>query len=82
MSGEQTWWLGLLVFGVAAMGAWWPICFGVLYNHPLDTFVTLPLIEERMMRRPERAALFQEYQARTSLIVPLPRRVVATRKND
>lgn len=76
--GEQTWWIGLLLFGVAACeswasrAAWWPICFGVLFNHPLDTFVTLELIEERMMRRKERVEAFKEYQRRTSLIVPLP----------
>jgi len=80
--GEQTWWVGLLLFSVAATGTWWPSCIGVLYNHPLDTFVTLPLIEERMMRRPERAALFKRYQECTSLILPLPWRRQDTAKSD
>ena len=80
--GEQTWWMGLLLFGVAAsaksnggllsLATWWPIAFGVLFNHPLDTFVTLPLIEHRMLRRPERVKVYKEYQARTSLLFPLP----------
>ena len=35
--------------------SWWPICAGVLFNHPIDTLATLPLIEQRMLRRKERA---------------------------
>jgi hypothetical protein len=30
---------------VSRRAAWWPIALGVAINHPLDTFVTLPLIE-------------------------------------
>ena len=52
--------------------ALWPICFGVLFNHTLDTFVTLGLIEERMLRRPERRAAYTAYQKRTSLLIPMP----------
>jgi len=55
-----------------SLATWWPIAFGVLFNHPLDTFVTLPLIEHRMLRRPERVKVYKEYQARTSLLFPLP----------
>lgn len=69
--GEQTWWVGLLLFGLAAGGPWW-IAGGVLFNHPLDTFVTLGLIEERMLRREERRAAFQAYQKRTSYFIPMP----------
>ena len=29
---------------------WW-LWLGVLFNHPIDTFATLPLIEARMLRR-------------------------------
>ena len=87
--GEQTWWVGLLTFGVAAAGgarafasdpARWLVCFGVLFNHPLDTLVTLPLIEERMLRRPERAAAYRAYQRRVALLVPWPRRVLGTKE--
>jgi len=70
--GEQTWWCGVLCLGIAAGAPLWPICFGVCFNHPLDTFVTLGLIEERMLRRPERRAQFKAYQRRTSLLVPMP----------
>jgi len=70
--GEQTWWVGLLLFGISAKAAVWPICFGVLFNHPLDTFVTLDLIETRMLRRPERVQAFKEYCRKTSKLVPLP----------
>ena len=50
----------------------------ILSNHRLtrgltqiDTFATLPLIEDRMLRRPERAELYRAYQCRTSLLIPL-----------
>lgn len=70
--GEQMWWVGLAFFGVSATsGAWWPF-LGVLYNHPIDIFATLPLIEERMLKREERRELYKAYQARTSLVFPLP----------
>eukprot|EP01051_Picozoa_sp_SAG22_P016839 SAG22_NODE_2471_length_2534_cov_1.657495_1_plen_364_part_00 len=75
--GEQLWWVGLLLLGVAAnpsVTALWPIGFGVLFNHSLDIFATLPLIEGRMLRKAERAGPFREYQHRTSLLVPMPRR--------
>jgi steroid 5-alpha reductase family enzyme len=72
--GEQLWWFGLLLLGVAAKSEWWPICLGVLLNHSLDTLVTLPLIEGRMLRKPEREAAFREYCRKTSLLVPMPRR--------
>ena len=72
--GEQMWWAGLLVLGVAGARTWrqglWPGALGVLYNHPLDTLVTLPLIEARMARRPERREAFRAYQARTGLLLP------------
>jgi protein-S-isoprenylcysteine O-methyltransferase Ste14 len=70
--GEQTWWIGLLLFGVAAKSAFWPICFGVCFNHPIDSFATLQLIEERMVSRPERVKAWEEYCKRTSMLVPLP----------
>merc|ERR1719498_1972670 len=63
--GEQTWWVGLLLLGLAAGGPWW-IAAGVLFNHPLDTFVTLGLIEERMLRKEERREAFKAYQRCTS----------------
>ena len=72
--GEQAWWCGILCLGVAAGAGFWPICFGVLFNHPLDGLVTLQLIEQRMLRRPERNEQFRAYQRRTSLLVPMPPR--------
>lgn len=70
--GEQLWWIGLALFGVSATGgAVWPL-LGVLYNHPIDILATLPLIEERMLKRPERHHLYKAYQARTSLVVLWP----------
>ena len=74
------WWVGVLCFAVAAAGGAaafasagahaWAVGFGVAFNHPVDTLATLPLIEGRMLRRPERAALYKAYQQRTSLLVP------------
>jgi len=78
--GEQMWWVGLLYFAVAAAGGLgnflcggvhvWAVAFGVGFNHPIDTYATLPLIEERMLRRPERAERYLMYQRRTPLVVP------------
>jgi len=68
--GEQTWWIGLLLFSVAADGMWWPACFGVLFNHTMDTFVTLHLIEDRMLRRKERVNQFRRYQRQVSICFP------------
>ena len=48
----------------------WAVACGVAFNHPVDTLVTLPLIEGRMLRRPDRAALYKAYQKRTPQIVP------------
>ena len=65
-----------------AVASWWPICFGVLFNHSLDTLATLPLIEGRMLRKAERAEAFREYQRRTSLLIPLPPRAGVRKKAD
>eukprot|EP01051_Picozoa_sp_SAG22_P016840 SAG22_NODE_2471_length_2534_cov_1.657495_2_plen_93_part_00 len=49
------WWVGLLLLGVAAnpsVTALWPICFGVLLNHSLDIFATLPLIKRAIFTSP------------------------------
>ena len=67
-------WVGLALFGVAAArggGGDWRraaavACAGVAYNHPLDTLVTLPLIEQRMLAKPARAALYRDYMVRTT----------------
>jgi steroid 5-alpha reductase family enzyme len=78
--GEQLWWIGILSSAVAAAGGWsgfvaggphcWAVAFGVCFNHPIDTLATLPLIEARMLRRPERATLYRAYQRRTPLLAP------------
>ena len=87
--GEQTWWVGLLAFGVAAAGgprsfaadpALWSVAFGVVFNHTLDTLVTLPLIEARMLRVEQRAEAYREYQRRVPLLVPWPNTLRANSK--
>jgi len=70
--GEQLFWVGLFLFSLSATAYWWPFFFGIAFNHPLDIFVTLGLIEERMLKRPERREAYKAYQQRTSYILPLP----------
>ncbi len=72
--GEQLWWVGLALLGVDGGGV---LAFvGVLYNHPIDIFVTLGLIENRMLANRKssapRTTAFKEYQDRTSYLVPWP----------
>ena len=70
--GEMGFWWGLWRFGVAADPSWWWTVVGPLSITLLFVFVSLPMIETRMLeRRPE---AFSEYVARTSLVVPLPPR--------
>jgi protein-S-isoprenylcysteine O-methyltransferase Ste14 len=60
--------VGLALFAVG-QGQWWVLA-GVLYNHPLDTFVTLPLIEARMLKNERRKDQYEQYQRETPLIIP------------
>lgn len=70
--GEQLYWIGLLLLGWAGVGVLYPYVLGVLFNHPIDIFVTCRLIEKRMLSRPNRREAYLEYQRRTSYLVPLP----------
>lgn len=66
--GEQLFWVGLLLVALG-QGATW-CAFGVLYNHSIDTFVTLHLIEGRMLSQNDRAAEYRRYMERTPILVP------------
>lgn len=66
---EQLFWWALGLFG-ASLGAPW-VLLGPLFNTACMIQVT-KLTEERMLRRPERADMYQEYMRRTSVWVPMP----------
>jgi len=69
--GEVTFWWGLFAFGLAAdPTAWWSGC-GALAITTMFVFVSVPLLDRRMLaRRPDYAARM----ATVSALVPLPRR--------
>jgi len=67
--GEILFWWGLYAFAVAAQpGAWWTGS-GALAICVLFAFVSLPLIERRMLRRRRG---YQEHCKRVPLLFPLP----------
>ncbi|KAK9903260.1 hypothetical protein WJX75_001027 [Coccomyxa subellipsoidea] len=65
--GEQLWWWSLGVFAVNVGQPW--ALLGALFNSLCMVGVTR-LTEARMLARPERAALYREYQNRTSVWIP------------
>lgn len=69
--GEILFWWGLWLFALAADPGWWPAVVGPLAITLLFVFVSIPMIERRMLaRRPA----FAERRARVSMLVPWPPR--------
>lgn len=70
--GELGFWVGLYLFGVAAVGVqpWWMVS-GVLAIGLMFIFVSIPMIEKRMLARRKDYA---DVQARISMLIPLPPR--------
>jgi steroid 5-alpha reductase family enzyme len=71
--GEITFWWGIWLFGVAAVGLerWWMVS-GALAITLLFNFISVPMIERRMLAR---RADYRAVQARVSRLVPwFPRR--------
>lgn len=70
--GEQLWWWGLALFGVAAGGdaLLWTLG-GTFFNSVILAVVTV-MVEERMAEQPERAAAWAEYRKRTPVWLPIP----------
>jgi len=69
--GEMGFWWGLFLFGLAADPGWWWTVVGAASITLMFRFVSLPMIETRMLeKRPDYAA----YAARTSSVLPCPRR--------
>ncbi|CAL8465232.1 g4767 [Coccomyxa elongata] len=75
--GEQLWWWSLGMFAVN-VGQRWALA-GALFNSLCMVGVTR-LTEARMLARPERAALFREYQRRTSVWLPWFQRSCRTKQ--
>ena len=69
--GEMGFWWGLWLFGVAANPSWWWTIAGPLSITLMFRFVSLPMVETRMLeRRPAYAA----YTDRTPLVILRPPR--------
>ena len=69
--GEVLFWWGLYLFALAADPGWWPAVVGPVAITLLFAFVSIPMIERRMLsRRPAFAARI----ARVSRLVPWPPR--------
>jgi steroid 5-alpha reductase family enzyme len=67
--GEILFWIGLAFFGLAADGFVWWAWSGAVAMVALFRFVSLPMMEKRMLaRRPG----YEERQRRVSLIIPWP----------
>jgi steroid 5-alpha reductase family enzyme len=67
--GEMSFWWGLFLFGLAADPVYWWTAAGPLAITLMFLFVSLPMMEERMVaKRPA----FAEHQQRSSLVVPWP----------
>ena len=69
--GEMLFWWGLWVFGLAADPGWWWTFVGPLAITLMFVFVSVPMLDRRMLaRRPDYAARMREVSA----LVPLRRR--------
>lgn len=68
--GEIGFWVGLMLFGLAAAPAhWWWICPGAISMILMFVFVSVPFLDNRSLaRRPE----YADYMERVSAIIPLP----------
>lgn len=67
--GEISFWWGIFIFGLAADFTWWWSIIGAVLITGLFNFISIPLIEDRMIsRRP----LFKERIKKVSAIIPMP----------
>ena len=78
-AGETAFWLGIGIMGVSAAAAgtggvqWWWYLAGGVVNAILLLIVSV-WVEQRMVRKADRAEAYKAYQQRVSLIVPWWRR--------
>ncbi|MBL8954541.1 MAG: DUF1295 domain-containing protein [Myxococcaceae bacterium] len=68
--GEIGFWFGVWLFGVAAGAPWWA-ALGPLAMVALFVFASIPLMERRLLSR---RAGYADHVARTSMLVPWPRK--------
>jgi steroid 5-alpha reductase family enzyme len=67
--GEISFWWGIFIFGLAADFTWWWSVIGAVLITGLFNFISIPLIERRMIsKRP----LFNERVKKVSAIIPMP----------
>ena len=68
--GEISFWVGLMLFGLAVdPSQWWWICPGAVSMILMFVFASIPFLDNRSLeRRPE----YAEYMKRVSALVPLP----------
>jgi steroid 5-alpha reductase family enzyme len=68
--GENSFWWGLALFGLAASPHWWSVA-GAVAMTTMFVFVSIPLLDERSAaRRPG----YREHMKRVSALVPMPPR--------
>jgi steroid 5-alpha reductase family enzyme len=65
--GEVLFWWGLYLFGLAADPAWWWVGVGPLVMTALFVFISIPMIERRMLARKPG---YTGYRNRTSSLIP------------
>jgi steroid 5-alpha reductase family enzyme len=69
--GEMSFWWGIYLFGLSAAPTWWWTLVGPLSITLMFRFISLPMMETRML---ERRPSFARYRATTPLVVPRPPR--------
>lgn len=70
--GEILFWWGLFLFGLAAAPTWWPAVAAPLAMTAMFAFISLPMIDKRMLQR---RPAYADRLRRVSAIVPwFPRR--------
>jgi steroid 5-alpha reductase family enzyme len=67
--GEVLFWVGLFLFSTGMEQAYWWILPGPVFMILLFYFISIPLIDKRMLRR---RTGYRNYLKRTSALIPLP----------
>lgn len=67
--GELSYWVLLAVWGYFHGAPWWHVA-GPFNIVALFVFYSVKAMEDRMLANPKRASAYQEYQKRTSVLIP------------
>jgi steroid 5-alpha reductase family enzyme len=65
--GEITFWWGLYLFALAANPSFWWVIFGPLTITCMFVFISIPMIEKRLM---ERKTGYNEYREKVPVLIP------------